>query len=170
MTWSTGIVRVVDETTLTSCEKNLGRVTARANTSPTYADELAKAALYWMHQIWPPDREYSRTHYMTVVAADLDSMPLNLLERLADRLHDAQGGSGDPRGMRGRAAGLLSCWLRIRILQLRGHAAVQPGATFVRAAYDQFLSQLIASSNAPAPRLPGYVAASESAAPYRFST
>ena len=150
MKWSTGVVRVVDEATLTSCEHVLVRVTSRVNTSNTYAEELSDAIVRWMHEVWPPDQKYSMSRYMVVVAMDIDRMPDDLLDAISQRLLGMRGGrEGAPGGIMGRAAGLLACWMRARLLEIRGHVSLRPKAALVKRDYELFFTQLLARSNTP---------------------
>lgn len=150
MKWSTGVVRVVDEATLTSCEHVLVRVTSRVNTSNTYAEELSDAVVRWMHEVWPPDQKYSMSRYMVVVAMDVDRMPDDLLDAISQRLLGMRGDrEGDPGGIMGRAAGLLACWMRARLLEIRGHISLRPKAALVKREYELFFTQLLAQPNTP---------------------
>ena len=143
MKWSAGVVRVVDEATLTSCENVLVRVMSRVNASPAYAAALSDAVIAWMREIWPSDERYSRQRYVVVAALDIDRMPLDLAKAVSQKLLKIEP-ADDPDGLSVRAAGLIACWLRTRVLQTRGHIHVRPHAGTLKRDYESFFSQLMA--------------------------
>lgn len=149
MKWSTGVVRVVDEATLNSCAHVLLRVAHRANASPDYAHKLGEALIRWMNEIWPPDQPYSRSRYLIVVGMDLDRIPDDLLEALSQRLFRSKEEHGDPGGISGRAAGLIACWLRTRLLELRGHVTVRTDARLLKREFQEFFGRLMANPETP---------------------
>ncbi len=151
MKWSTGVVRVVDEATLTSCEHVLVRVTSRVNTDTGYADDLADGVVRWMNEIWPPDQRYTRSRYMVVVAMDIERMPDDLLDTISQKLLSVRAaGQDDPLGITDRAAGVLACWMRVRLLQIRGHVSLRPKAALLKREYEMFFTELLVQPDAPA--------------------
>lgn len=144
MKWSAGVVRVVDEATLKSCENVLVRVMSRVNASPAYAAALSEAVIAWMKEIWPSDERYSRQRYVVVAALDIDRMPLDLAKAVSQKLLKIGPAEDDPDGLSVRAAGLIACWLRTRLLQSRGHINVRPQAGTLKRDYESFFSQLMA--------------------------
>lgn len=149
MKWSTGVVRVVDEATLNSCAHVLLRVASRANASPAYSHSLGEALIHWMNEIWPPDQSYSRARYLIVVGMDLDQIPDDLLEALSQRLFRSKQGHDDPEALSGRAAGLIACWLRTRLLELRGHVTVRTNARLLKREFQEFFERLLVHPEAP---------------------
>ncbi len=148
MKWSAGVVRVVDEATLTSCENVLVRVQSRVNASPAYTGALAAAVLDWMKEIWPSDEAYSRQRYVVVAALDIDRMPMDLIQPVSQKLLKMGATGDDPQGISARAAGLIACWLRTRMLQAKGHIKVRPQASLLKRDYESFFAQLMAQPEA----------------------
>lgn len=148
MKWSAGVVRVVDEATLTSCENVLVRVKSRVNASSPYTGALAEAVHHWMKEIWPSDDDCSRQRHVVVAALDIDRMPIDLIQPVARNLLKIGSTQDDPHGVSVRAAGLLACWLRTRILQTSGHMKVRPQAGLLKRDYESFFAQLMAQPEA----------------------